>query len=493
MSAIGRTLATVWCILISFMANAWDFWPLPMAEEDNQKDSILYIASVSALASYGGSAPFLMHTNSDGDISTAPFSGNLSIGILKPSTRPSRWYDYDFGVVVNARVNSPLNTEVSPLNPRAGVWFSNLYAHARLYIVDITAGIKPQTYGNSNPELSSGSLIFSRNAHALPRISIGIDRYTAFPGLYGYLAVKGGISHAWLNDNNPHVKGAMVHHKFIGFRIGGRLPVNVSYEFHHVSQWGGYSAKHGDLGNDFHSFMDAFLIRSGGRLKTDQDNAHGNHIGFQELALHLNVKQVSASVYWQALFEDKSAAFIGAGMNATDGLWGLNIRQEQWPFIEALTVEVLNTTSQSGPVHDKDGLIYAGRDGYYHNSVYPEGWTYFTRVIGNPFIDPYNNRVRMVYAGISGDIYAFRYRLAAAYAHRFGTYATPEESRSTSLLLDVSRTVPQAWGLEFGIRLSADIDSNPNPLPPCSEHTVSTPNTFGAMIYIRKTGLIWKN
>lgn len=80
-----------------------------------------------------------------------------------------------------------------------------------------------------------------------------------------------------------------------------------------------------------------------------------------------------------------SAAFIGFGMNVADGLWGLNIQQTQWPFINEFTYEFLNTTSQSGPIHDKDGLVFAG-DSYYTNSAYPQGWTYFSNIIGNPYL-----------------------------------------------------------------------------------------------------------
>ena len=137
------------------------------------------------------SAPFWIHSLTMGQISKEPYSGNLSAAIYKPSTRPHRWYDYDFGIVLSAHTDTKYTT----------AYFQSLYAHARLYIVDFTVGITPLITGSQNPQLTTGGLLFSGNAHSIPRISIGIDQYTPVPGLYGYLEVKGGVTHGWMADN----------------------------------------------------------------------------------------------------------------------------------------------------------------------------------------------------------------------------------------------------------------------------------------------------
>jgi len=428
---------------------------------------------VSAIAGSGQHAPFLIQTNGHGNISDAPFSGNITAGIYKRATRPSRWFDYDFGVVLTGRFDTERSTG----------YFNLLYAHTRLYIVDITAGIKPLICGSQNPELSMGGLLFSGNAHPVPRISIGIDEYIPFPGLFGYLEVKGGLSHGWFADNSrldpsTGTRDALLHYKFIGIRVGGRLPVNLSYEFHHAAQWGGTSPIRGTFSTSWDSFRHVFVAGAGGTTLSDQLNAEGNHIGFQELALTAQWSQWRITAYWQTLFEDMSAKFIGF-TNYTDGLWGLSIRQSQWPFLHSFTYEFLNTTGQDGPWHDRDGLIYGGRSDYYTNSSYPQGWTHFGRTIGNPFMQPDNNRVRVHLAGIAGDIYGFQYRLLASYARNWGRYAKPKESHNTALMLEVKKHVPQAWGLDFGIRLAADIGDQYG-------------NRFGAMITVCKEGMIWE-
>lgn len=155
-------------------AYAWDWWPLPMAQPDTCRDTLFYSGGVSAVASSPSGSPTWIHGNRNGEISTLPYSGNIRLGIIKPATRPNRWYDWDGAVVLNGRIAGS-NTAVQGTG-----FFSLLYAHARLYVVDITVGIKPWQSPFGDAELTAGDLLFSNNAHPVPRISVGIDNYTAF-------------------------------------------------------------------------------------------------------------------------------------------------------------------------------------------------------------------------------------------------------------------------------------------------------------------------
>lgn len=442
-----------------------------MHRPDTTRDTICYYMGVSTVAATNNGSPFWISANEQGNISAAPFSGNITAGVIKRATRPSRWYDYDFGVVLTGRFDTERTTG----------YFNQLYAHARLYIVDVTAGIKPLYAGSQDRELSTGGLLFSGNAQPVPRISIGFDDYIPFPGLFGYMEIKGGLTHGWFVDNSrldPTIAttGALLHYKFAGVRFGGKLPVNISYEMHHAAQWGGVSPGYGPLSTSWESYKHIFMAGSGGNNLSDQLNAEGNHIGFQELALTAKWDHWRITAYWQTLFEDMSANFIGFS-NQTDGLWGVSLRQNEWPFIQAVTYEFMNTTAQDGPWHDKDGLVYGGRSDYYNNSAYPQGWTHFGRTIGNPFLRPDNNRVRVHHAGVAGDIYGFRYRLLASYVRNWGTYRTPQMSHNTALMLEVKKEVKQAWGLDFGLRLAADFGDQYG-------------NRFGAMLTVSKQGLI---
>ena len=323
----------IFCMIApGIWAQDWRWWPLGLTHDKVHGDTLYYHAEMLGVASSGTYAPFWLQSNRNGNISASPYSGNLSAGIYKPATQSTRWLDYDFTVQLTGRVQSDIPTSFIPYQKRGTGYFNQLYAHLRLYVVDITAGIKPIVYEAIDPLLSSGSMILSGNSQPLPRITIGIDHYIPFPGLFGYMEIKGGITHAWMIDNT-YIQGCKLHHKFVGFRFGGRLPVNLSYEFHHAAEWGGISPVYGEVGSDFNSFLNVLMAQAGGTMANDQKNAQGNHVGSQQLALTAKGEGWKVTAYWQNFFDD-NFAFIGLGQNLPDGIWGISMQQTQWPWIE---------------------------------------------------------------------------------------------------------------------------------------------------------------
>lgn len=450
---------------------SWDWWPTGIQDSVSAgQDTLRWMAGVSAVASSGESAPFWLQSNMNGDVSASPYSGNLTAGIYKEARHNERWWDFDFSVQMTGRVEYP---------KKGTGYFNQLYAHVRLFIFDVTAGIKPMIYETQDTALTSGALVFSGNSQPLPHITIGIDRYVPFPGCYGYFEIKGGVTHAWMTDNT-YIQNCLMHHKFAAFRFGGRLPVNISYEFHHAAEWGGISPVYGSLGRGWRDFKHVFLAQGGGVMRNDLVNAQGNHVGSQQLMLTGKGKGWEVSAYWQNFFED-NFAFIGDGQNITDGLWGISMKQTRWPFIEGVLYEFLNTTDQSGPWHDRDGLCYAGNDQYYFNGIYRNGWFYYSRSMGTPFLSPQNSRVRVHHVGVRGDIYGFKYRFKTSFARNFGNDVTSRKvlSTNTAVLLEVSKIVPRAWGLEFGLRLAGDFGTQFG-------------DRFGAQISIRKRDILCK-
>ena len=487
-------LLIILCVLCTSLGNArelsWAWWPTGLRDDVSAgEDTLRWMVGVSALASSGKYAPFWLQSNTNGDVSSSPFSGNLTAGIYKEAAHPERWWDYDFAVQLTGRLQSRIPDSKFAMQQRIGTGYFNLaYAHVHLFVFDITAGIKPMIYETQDTALTMGSMVFSGNSQPLPRVTFGIDDFIPFPGLFGYMEVKGGITHAWQADN-VYMTGSYLHHKFIGVRIGGSLPINISYEFHHAAQWGGISPVYGNIGSDLHSFVNVLFARSGGVMRNDQLNAQGNHVGSQQLMLTGKGEGWSVSAYWQNFFED-NFAFLGFGHNLPDGLWGISLKQTRWPFIQGVTYEFLNTTDQSGPWHDRDGLCYAGKDHYYRNSVIVNGWNYFYRSMGTPFITSplynedgtiytLNSRVRVHHIGVRGDIYGFQYRVKASHARNYENDARSRAliNTNTALLLEVTKNVPQAWGLDFGLRLGADFGSQFG-------------NQFGAQIMISKRGII---
>lgn len=470
------TMYIALCCSITILGADW--WPLPMDSTDTQQDSLTYQVAVSATIGTGQYNAFWMQSNQRGCASMAANSGTLHLGIAKESTRPYRWYDYDIALEVYGVLHSPLSQHLSlewsriPMNQgRNGmVTVHKACAHVRLYIIDIAAGIIPIDDGMNTP-LSSGSLLLSHNAPSMPTIRIGIDRWTAIPGSFGYAEIKGGLVHAWLNDN-VYMHGCKLHYKYIGLRLGGRLPINISYDFHHAAQWGGYLSNGVDLGNKSVDFWHAILAKSGGSSYNEYFNAQGNHLGSQQITLTTKGSNWEVCAYWQNLLDD-NFAFIATGHNLPDGRWGITFAQSKWSYINRLTMEYVGTTDQTGPWHDQDAIIYAGHDNYYCNGIYKQGWNYYCRTLGTPLItspiyneDGYlqtkNNRIKAWHIGIGGDIEGFKYYCMGTYIQNYGRYSDKAywynmQNYNLALLLDIRKTIPKAWGLEFGLRIAADI------------------------------------
>jgi hypothetical protein len=66
-----------------------------------------------------------------------------------------------------------------------------------------------------------------------------------------------------------------------------------------------------------------------------------------------------------------------------------------------------------------------------------------------------------------------------SYARNFGNNNTSKEliSTNTATLLEVSKHIEKAWGLDFGLSLSADFGTQFG-------------HQFGAMLTVRKQGII---
>ncbi len=468
-------------ILFLLIANvpavyAWKPWPLPMDSADNGVDCHRYYGEVAAWASTGKYAPFWLTANTYGLVSNAQFGGLVNAGVRKGNDRDARWWDYSYALTLSGRADS------------YGVAGSihEAYGHVRLWCFDVTAGIKPLQFGNQH-DLSAGGFLFSRNSPSYPVISVGIDKYTAFPFSYGYLEIKGGLTHGWFL-NRIGTKNTLLHHKYIAGRLGGKLPVNISYEFHHVGQWGGVSPVFGPLGTSFSDFMNMFLVRSGGVNNSDKINAYGNHIGSQMVGVDVKFSDWKFNFYWQNIFEDGPIYIIGRTMNAVDGLWGVAIEQKRWRFIHSVLYEFLATTDQSGPIHDVDGVVFGGRDDYFLNSAFSQGWTQGGYTIGTPFITspiygqeiyPENNRVFAHNVAVAGNVYGYEYLLRVSHVENYGRYLKPVRGNNTALYLAVQKEVPQWWGLRFKATFAADFGTQFG-------------NSAALMIGVVKCGLINK-
>lgn len=393
-------------------------------QAQGRKDVLTYSLSTRANAGSGGYAPFLSTANAYDRFSMEPNS--LTIwGVARKEMNGQSRFDYGFGTELDANLAKP-----------NGRFFPNeLYVEGKAYFLTLTMGMKQKVYGNQDPELSSGGMIWSKNSRPLPGIALETNDYVKVPYTRGYVEVKGGISHAWFSDSSV-VKNALLHYKYAFVRFGGKLPININFGLHHVCQWAGTSPKYGTSPANWSNFRRIFFGKNGSSSspQTEQDNALGNHIISKNLGLDVRFKPVEVSLYWQNIYEDPPVMNMFNGMNSEDGLFGASMRLRRFKPLNRLVVEYLSTTDQSGPWHDLDGVIYGGADSYYVNGVYQNGWTYYGMTIGNPWltspkynkngmVQVLNNKVRLYYVSGTGCFWNVTYRATFAYSRNWGSSA----------------------------------------------------------------------
>jgi len=445
-----------------------------------QNDTIKYEVGVLGVASTGTYSSFWLQNNRYGAISSSPVSADGWVGFSKDLTRKSSLFDYGF--------KASILLQTAP--QKTNVYFHEFYAKARFSVFDLVIGAREEHFGNQDSTLSCGGFLFSRNARPMPKVTVGIEHFTPVPFTNGYLEIKGAISHGWFTDN-IYTSNLLLHHKYLYARIGGRLPVHIQYGIDHVAQWGGNVLGPGQQPTSLNDYIRIFFGRSGGSnaLLGDQINALGNHIISQSMKLESDISDFKVSGYWQNLSEDGPIRVIWNSMGIRDGLWGVTIRNSKIPFVKGIVYEYLNTSDQSGPYHDKDGLIYGGADDYFNNNIYQNGWSYFSRTIGTPLITSpiynhngvvniLNNRVQAHHFAIEGNVSGYEFKYLMTVSKNYGTYhglIATDKIKSTSLLLEVKKDFPTLNHIQCVVSVGADVGRMYG-------------NSVGCMFSIRKTG-----
>lgn len=446
-----------------------------------QQKPINYELNFRSISSTGIHSPFWFHSIDYGATSVDPFSAGLGFAIHKELNKNGDLIDYAFGV--NAQLHNA-NLSGSKL------WLQEAWIQGRLWLFDLTLGIKEQWRGISDPRLSSGGFLLSQNARPMPSITAGIEDFVSIPLSYDLIQIRGALSHGWFNDD-IFASGMMMHHKFLQVRVGAKLPVYAQWGLDHVAQWGGNIEGYSNTPFTFKNFYNIFLGRSGGDgdNPTEQFNSLGNHIISTHIKGGLQLDDWDISVYWENVMEDGPVRLLPwLSKTKKDGLWGISVRNSRFSWLRGLTYEYFCTLDQGGPWHDRDGVIYGGADSYFFNYMYLNGWTHFGRTIGSPLIispalnpiDQFTimyNAVRSHHLGLEGSHEGLDYRLMTTYS-RYFIDNKPPAYPNFSWMLEVSKRFEKIDDLEFSLSLGGDTGIIPG-------------KTSAVRFGIKKTGILF--
>jgi len=164
----------------------------------------------------GRIAPFLSTANQYDRYNTSPNS--LTVwGTARKELKMTREFDYGFGLELDGNVAKTENR----------FFPGEYYIQGKAFFLNMVAGSKREVFGNQDAELSSGGMLWSQNSRPMPKISIETNGYIDVPYTKGYMAVKGGLSHGWFNENLG-IKNLLLHHKYAYIKLGGSFPVTVN-------------------------------------------------------------------------------------------------------------------------------------------------------------------------------------------------------------------------------------------------------------------------
>lgn len=382
-------------------------------------------ANIETHNSFGERTPFWMVSNKYGKFSLQKHGVLTGIKIYAESDTGTI-YNYSYGIEL-----------ANHFDGNNKLWVHQAYLKFGLFnMVELRAGAWEETIGNEYTPLSSGSILWSDNARPIPKVELGTPGFVEVPYTKGYIEVSGSLAHGWF-EKERYVKNVFLHRKFLYGRAGGELPINITFGLLHVAQWGGESPAHGQLPVNWDAYRRVFFADSGGvdAPTSWQINRFGNHIGSRNYGVDVKFTNFELNFYYQDIFEDGSGK---RRENFPDGLWGIYIsNKNRKHFVSDFVYEYLQTTDQSGPIHDLD-LALKGNDNYFNHGVYQSGWTHHWMGIGTPFITSpiytqhinhyknfriWNNRVRVHHFGLGGSLQnTITYRMKFTYSLNYGKH-----------------------------------------------------------------------
>lgn len=483
------------CAFIFFLLS---FLP-SLAWRSSLPDTSRNYIELAALQSSIDRTPFWLQANQFGVVPRGGSVISIRAGVDRLwslSSRSSATNEWQAGFGVEAVGNTFFSNKSNILLPQA-------YGTVRYGNWELYAGRKKQYIGLADSTLGTGSYAWSGNALPIPKVQLGLTQFTTVPLTRGWLAVQGFIAHGWFENSRPITKDLKFHQKALYFRLAkpsGHLRFYGG--INHQAQWGGktpYETLNNQMPNRFSDFLRVLI---GDPFSPPADSSYyffdearvGNHLGSLDVGFEVEGYGVTWFLYRQNIYEDGSLFRLE---NIKDGLNGIRIRRKNHygsnvELTEGL-FEILYTKNQSGTQFIFNRGIF-GRDNYFNHAQVRDGWSYFDRTIGTPFIPPTsdtsplwpaysytsNNRVWVLHLGLKGTfLQKYVWSTKLSYSSNAGTYDLPFESAPTQFsgLLTIQRKVDWLGSNTF---IQGTIATDAGKL---------YRNSTGFMLSIRKEGL----
>ena len=449
----------------------------PGRKSQTYLDSTLNYFEIGAYGGSGARTPFWMQANQFGTVPKSSPAGALSGGFEKY---------YKIGSAEKRDINilrAGLGVEaVGNITENSKILLPQLHATLRFKNWEIFAGRKKQYVGLADSTLGTGSYAWSGNAMPIPKIQIGTIGFVDVPFTKGWLSFNAFYSDGFFEKNRPVTRNLKLHQKAIYLKIGSKNSrLKLLGGLNHQVQWGGkspYYTKDGDLPDGFKNYINVITgqryFLGDDLTEFDYNNRIGNHLGSIDVAIQYLGHHYSWFLYRQNIYEDGSLSKL---LNIADGLNGISIKKNnsyRANFeITRVVFEFLYTKNQGGSIWELGNVL--GRDNYFNNGQVRDGWSYFDRTIGTPFITPTsdthwkwpnyadsftsNNRVSVFHLGISGTLFQkIGWSSKLSYSGNQGTYDEPFPTHPTQFsgIFSLERRLKIMGGIESKLSFAVD-------------------------------------
>ena len=415
-------------------------------------DTISFHYKLESRASFAGGefTPFWLVSNIHGLGSPAFNNGYVKGELFKPMNCHIR-FDWGMGADLTGAWNLP-----APFAIR------QLYGEIHYRALWLSIGSKNYESSYNDPKLSSGDLLFSGNAMAIPQIRIGTNGFSPFWGTRNWFSIKSYVSYGMFTDSNwmknwvapgtDRTSDVLFCSRGLWLRFGNKekFPLTLDIGIEMATQFGGKIYKDGNsfrMPTGLKDWIKAIIPYSGNNNTPDGEktNVQGNMNGEYNVAFSWSpYPGWNISGYYEHYFEDQSQMTFEYGL-WKDGLWGLKVIFPDNRFLSKFLYEYVATADQTGSVnHDSTTEIpeqVSGRDGYYTHYLYG-AWQNWGMTMGSPLaISPlynknhlltlYNTRFIANHFGLEGNpLDLLRWRMLLTFSRNWGTYLRPLRKRN---------------------------------------------------------------